>query len=426
MPAKQAAEAVPGSSQEHALTVSALNAAIRDTVEGFLPPVWLAGEVSSFKVHQGGHWYFTLKDVDGSSLDCVIWSSQTAAFPAQPEIGMRVFAFGQLSVWVKTNRVQFKVRKLEDQGEGIWRKAFEKTRAALERDGLLDPARKRAIPRFPRTVGVITSASGAAVHDIVSVIRRRNRAIHVVIIPAAVQGDGAAESLVAALARAARWREADVLIVGRGGGSREDLWCFNDERVARALAASPIPTVSAVGHESDVTIADFVADLRAPTPSAAAELVAPLLDDLARELARLHRSLIQGLERRASDGRKRLARAVTGLVGRGALMIERRRARVERSGDLRQRVARLIQRRRDRVASLSATLNALSPLAVLGRGYAAAFLAAGGPLVSVGQVSVGAALRLVVRDGDLDATVGAVRAQPGREHATVPRSGAPA
>jgi exodeoxyribonuclease VII large subunit len=291
-------------------------------------------------------------------------------------------------MWAKRARVQFVVHTLEAEGEGLWRKAFEKVRAALDADGLLDPARKRPIPRFPRVVGVVTSADGAAMHDIVSVIARRNPGIDIVIIPAAVQGETAPASLVRALRRAARWGGADVLVVARGGGSREDLWAFNDEKVARAIAASPVPTVSAVGHEVDVTIADYVADARAATPSAAAELVAPVLDDLRRDLAALATGMSASLTRRVHDGRRdllRTARAVRGLAMRTA------------------------ERGRERVRTLSATIHALSPLATLARGYALPRDASGRALSRVAQYAPGRPFELVLADGQVAATTDAVR-----------------
>jgi exodeoxyribonuclease VII large subunit len=422
----------PGSSPGTALTITALNTAIKDTLEGMLPTVWVAGEVSQFRQHQNGHWYFSLKDAEGSVLECVVWGSDKARFPMAPEVGMQVFARGRLSVWVRQPRIQFRVTAIEDQGEGIWRRAFEKTRAALERDGLLDAARKRPIPRFPRTVGVITSPSGAAMHDIVSVVARRNRTIDIVVIPAAVQGDAAPASLVAALGRAARWGGADVLIVGRGGGSREDLWCFNDETVARAIAASPIPVISAVGHEVDVSIADFVADLRAATPSAAAELVAPVLDDMLADLRALGGAMRTALARRVRDGRREMATARVTLV-RGAgrrvadagrdlavvqteiragarkratearhTLVTMRRTMVERTG-------RTVERGAHRRALVAARLHALSPLATIARGYAVARTPAGTALTGASQFAPGAPFNLKLRDGDVDATTTAVR-----------------
>jgi exodeoxyribonuclease VII large subunit len=402
----------PGDSPENALTITALNAAIKDTLEGMLPPVWVSGEVSQFKLHQNGHWYFSLKDAEGAVLDCVVWKNDQARFPMAPEVGMQVFARGQLNIWVKQPRIQFRVTALEDQGEGIWRKAFEMTKAALEKDGLLDAARKRV----PRVVAVITSPSGAAMHDIVSVITRRNHTIDIVVIPAAVQGDAAPASLVAALGRAARWNGADVIILGRGGGSREDLWCFNDETVARAIAASPIPVISAVGHEVDVSIADLVADTRAATPTAAAELVSPSLADIRADLAALGASMRSELVRRARAGRQDfslvrqrirsgVARRVSG--ARDDLRIVLR--------DARARLARKAERSRDRYESLSARLGLLSPLNTLGRGYAIALSAEGKSLSRASQFRKGMRFHLKVQDGDVAATADDVSRQPSGE-----------
>jgi exodeoxyribonuclease VII large subunit len=284
--------------------------------------------------------------------------------------------------------MQFMVRGLEAEGEGLWRKAFEETRKRLERDGLLDPARKRALPRFPRRVAVITSPDGAALHDITSVISRRNPTVDVVVIPAAVQGETAPASLVAALNLVARWKAADVVIVGRGGGSREDLWAFNDEAVARAIAACPIPTISAVGHEVDVTIADLVADHRAATPSAAAEAAVPVLDELMAWLGTLGRTMRTGVERRVTLARRDLRRL---------------------AGDLSLRARRSVERRRARVQQVAGRVDALSPLNTLARGYAVARDAHGRALGSVAAFAPGQPFALVLRDGEVDATTTSVR-----------------
>ncbi|HVZ50249.1 MAG TPA: exodeoxyribonuclease VII large subunit [Gemmatimonadaceae bacterium] len=381
------ASVAPGESAGRAMPVSTLTAMARDVLEGGFPALWVAGEVSNFQRHRNGHWYFTLKDA-AAAIDCVVWGSDQARLPAPPDDGMQVAAFGRLTMWAKRARVQFVVHAMEAEGEGLWRKAFEKVRAALDADGLLDPARKRPIPRFPRVVGVVTSADGAAMHDIVSVIARRHPGIDVVIIPAAVQGETAPASLVRALRRAARWGGADVLVIARGGGSREDLWAFNDEKVARAIAACPVPTVSAVGHVVDVTIADYVADARAATPSAAAELVAPVRDDLRRDLAALAGGMSASLTRRVRDGRRdllRTARAVRGLATHTA------------------------ERGRERVRTLSAKIHALSPLATLARGYALPRDAQGRALSRVAQYTAGLPFELVLRDGQVAATTDAVR-----------------
>ena len=390
-----AADGVPGGSPEHAIPVSALNAAAKDALENAFPPLWVSGEVSNFTRHRNGHWYFTLKDAT-ASIDCVVWSRDQVRFPAAPDEGMQVVAQGTLSMWAARAKVQFAIKAMEAEGEGLWRKALEQTRAALERDGLLALGRKRPIPRFPRCVGVITSADGAAMHDIIAVISRRNPTIDIVIIPAAVQGDTAPDSLVRALGRAAAWGGADVLIIGRGGGSREDLWAFNDERVARAIAASTVPTVSAVGHEVDVTIADLVADHRAATPSAAAELVAPVLDDIRADLRALGTTMSGALVRRARDGRRDLSRVAR---------------------DVRARALRVVERRADRMRALSGRINALSPLATLARGYALPRTPAGVALSRAAQLKPGARFQLLMQDGEIDATADAVRVAMARESA---------
>ena len=380
-------DAGPGESPETAFPVAALTQLAKEVIEGAFPPLWIRGEVSGFKSHGNGHWYFTLKDAT-ASVSCVVWSRDTLRIPAPPDEGMQVMAQGQLSVYPARGQMQFMVRALEAEGEGLWRKAFEATRARLEKDGLLDPARKRAIPRFPRRVAVVTSADGAALHDIRSVIARRNPSVDLIIVPAAVQGESAPASLIAALERVARWNAADVVIVGRGGGSREDLWAFNDEGVARAIAACPIPTISAVGHEVDVTIADLVADLRAATPSAAAEAAVPVLDELVDWLAALRQAMTTGVQRRVVQARRDLKRW---------------------AGDLSVRAGRSVERRRSRVQQLAGRIDALSPLNTLARGYAVARDAEGHALGSAEAFKVGQAFALVLRDGQVDASVTAVR-----------------
>ena len=380
-------DAGPGESPETAFPVAALTQLAKEVIEGAFPPLWIRGEVSGFKSHGNGHWYFTLKDAT-ASVSCVVWSRDTLRIPAPPDEGMQVMAQGQLSVYPARGQMQFMVRALEAEGEGLWRKAFEATRARLEKDGLLDPARKRAIPRFPRRVAVVTSADGAALHDIRSVIARRNPSVDLIIVPAAVQGESAPASLIAALERVARWNAADVVIVGRGGGSREDLWAFNDEGVARAIAACPIPTISAVGHEVDVTIADLVADLRAATPSAAAEAAVPVLDELVDWLAALRQAMTTGVQR---------------------LVVQARRDLRRWAGDLSVRAGRSVERRRSRVQQLAGRIDALSPLNTLARGYAVARDAEGHALGSAEAFKVGQAFALVLRDGQVDASVTAVR-----------------
>ena len=371
-----------GGSPENALTIAQLTTAAKEIIEGAFPPIWVKGEVSNFTAHRNGHWYFSLRD-KAAQLSCVVWSRDVARIPAPPDEGMQVMAHGQLSVYAARGQMQFMIHALEAEGEGLWRKAFEKTKATLEKEGLLEPARKRALPRFPRRVAVVTSPDGAALHDIISVIRRRNGGVEIIVVAAAVQGEAAPRSLVAALDRVARWHGADVVIVGRGGGSREDLWAFNDVRVARALAACPIPTISAVGHEIDFTIADLVADHRAATPSAAAEAAVPVLAEVVAGVRSLGGMIRSATEQRVSDGGEILRRL---------------------SRDLAVRSLRTVERRRARVQEVAGRLETLSPLATLARGYAVALNEAGGALPSAALFKPGMPFAMELRDGRVHAT----------------------
>lgn len=368
---------IPGDTAETAFPVDDLARLVRTMVQGSFPPMWVAGEVSQFSRHRNGHWYFTLKGRD-ASLRCVLWASNTWRVPTPPEEGMQVAAFGQFDVFIGRTDLQFIVRNIEAAGDGLWRKAFEEVKGRLAADGLLDDARRRPLPFFPRRVAVVTSPDGAALHDVVSVARRRNPLVELVLVPAVVQGEDAPRSLRLALDRCYRWGQADVIIIGRGGGSREDLWGFNDEKLARKVAESPVPIVSAVGHEVDITICDLVADFRAPTPSAAAERVVPLLSDLQRETRRLARRLAEAASWRVEEKRRRL-------------QVIARRASTASLG--------LVTRHRGHLAGLSGRLNALSPLGTLERGYAVVTQASGSLVRSVDQVQPGDVVSVRVSDG---------------------------
>lgn len=376
-------DAAPGVDPTSAIAVSTLTSTARDILEGAFPPIWVRGEVTGFKAHRNGHWYFTLRD-RMAQVRAVVWSKDTRGIPAPPDEGMQIAAFGNLSVYPAKGEMQFVVRRMEAEGDGLWRKAMERTRLKLEADGLLDPARKRRLPRYPRTVAVVTSPDGAALRDVVSVMRRRAPMVQVVVVPAAVQGDTAVQDLCRAIDRAGRWGKADVIIVARGGGSREDLQAFNDERVARAVARAPLPVISGVGHEVDVTICDLVADVRAATPSAAAEAAVRDHAELALELRTAER---------------RLARAVSKRVDRAKSELQ------WVASALRTRVTRLADRRRAALGELGARLNALSPLATLNRGYAVARAADGRALTSAAAFELDADFELLLRDGRIGARV---------------------
>jgi len=371
-------------SPEGAWSVSDVTRRARTLVEAGLPPLWVKGEISGFKAYGSGHWYFTLRD-RAAQLRCVMWSRDNQRLSAPPADGMQVFVMGFPTVWEERGEFRLTVRHLlSTEADGLWQLGLEKAKAALRRDGLLDPTRKRPLPPFPRRIAVVTSRDGAALRDIVSVIERRWPAVEVLLVPTRVQGDGAERNVCAALALLGRIPDLDVAIVGRGGGSKEDLWTFNNERVARALAAVPVPVISAVGHETDVTLCDLVADLRAATPSAAAEAATPDRDELHGQIDRLAASLARALIAPTRHAGERLARA----------------------GDrLSLGIRRTVEHQEARLSALGARLEVLSPLHVLERGYAVARDVDGRVLRRRAQLLPGLAFRLRVRDGEVAARV---------------------
>lgn len=376
----------PGETARTAVTVGTLTQTAKDIVEGAFIPLWVRGEVTDFKSHRNGHWYFCLRD-PRAQMKCVIWSRDQRGIPAPPDNGMQVAAFGRLTVYPARGEMQFSITRLEAQGDGLRRKALELTRARLERDGLLAPERKRPLPRFPRVVAVVTSPDGAALHDVVAVFRRRSANVRLVVVPAAVQGDTAREELCFALDQVNRWGGADLVIVGRGGGSREDLWVFNDERVARAVAACQVPTISAVGHEIDISMCDLVADHRAPTPSAAAEAATFSRGELQAELRKLSLRL----------------------TGATRSMLRHRANALRHVGrDLADAGSAQLTERRTRMHAIAGRLNALSPLATLSRGYAIARAEDGSTLASVDGFHDKQRFDLIVRDGTVPARVDGV------------------
>jgi exodeoxyribonuclease VII large subunit len=353
----------------------------RALVESGLHPLWVRGEISDFKQHRNGHWYFSLRDAS-AQIKCVVWSRDQRGLPAPPDDGMQVVLYGQMTVYTQRGDLQLKVTRMQADGDGLWRKAMEQTLAKLRGEGLLEESRKRAIPRFPKCVAIVTSPDGAAIGDIVAVLRKRHSGVQLIICPAKVQGDGAPREIVMALRRVARWGKADLVIVGRGGGAKEDLWAFNDERVARAIVACPIPVISAVGHETDITVCDAVADLRAPTPSAAA---------MAACVAR------EEIEKAFVAARRDLAFAMATLVRDARTDLDRTRKRLGQSTE------RVVVRNRSTIGTAAARLNALSPLATLARGYAVARDADGGALTSVRHFKPGFDFELLLHDGKVSA-----------------------
>ncbi len=348
--------------ERHALTVSELTTHIKDLLEGEFPDVWVRGEISNFKRHSSGHWYFTLKDAH-AQLPCVCFRLQNRLIRFRPEDGLEIYARGRLSVFERRGEYRLLVAYMEPVGIGSLQLAFEQLKARLAAEGLFDPARKRPLPLTPRKIGVITSPTGAAIRDILRILKRRNRGIDVLICPVRVQGEGAAEEIAEAIRLLNQREDLDVLIVGRGGGSIEDLWAFNEEIVARAIFHSRIPIISAVGHETDFTIADFVADVRAPTPSAAAEMVAARRDELIERFAALELRLVKTARYLLVRQRERLSQ----LHARPGFMRARTAVQQawQRVDDLDYRLqiamARRVRAARERFATLSMRLTAQRP-----------------------------------------------------------------
>ena len=384
------------------LSVSELNARIKGLIESdpVLGSVYVRGELSNYKVYPSGHHYFTLKDAE-SSLRCVMFRSAASKLRFRPESGMRVTAWGRVAVYPRDGAYQLYCEGLMPEGAGDLQVAYEQLKAKLAAEGLFDPAHKKPIPRYPERIAVITSSAGAAVHDIIRVLRKRWPVAKVVLLPVRVQGVEAPPEIAGALRYANKYRVADVIITGRGGGSIEDLWAFNDERVARAIYASELPVISAVGHEPDVTIADFVADLRAATPSNAAELVAPdvseLRDAIRSASARLDQAIGRGLSQRRTAltelASRRVMQSPTGFIDQRRLELDSIRLRLDAAATGR------LHRERQEFARLAAKLDALSPLKVLGRGYSIALDAEGRAVREAGQLKAGDKLDLRLSRG---------------------------
>jgi len=453
-PPLDAAAARPAAAPErHVYSVSELTSGIRAAIEDRFGQIWLEGEISNCKVwNTTGHMYFTLKD-EGAQIKAVMFRTQVRYLRFKPEDGLHVVARGRLGVYEPKGEYQIVCEHMEPHGLGALQLAFDQLKKKLAAQGLFDPARKRPLPALPRRIGIVTSLDGAALRDILKVLRRRAPNASVLIRPARVQGEDAAPDIATGIRMIARVPGVDVIIVGRGGGSIEDLWAFNEERVAKAIAASPVPVVSAVGHETDVTIADFVADLRAPTPSAAAEMVVAAKQEFCNRIdrlgARLRAAARADLEKRRNrvhtlSSRRGLASFTTRLAMRGRHVAEvthqfraairgaiGARARAHRG--LRQRLeqrdlarrlasihgrltvaegrlsgaARLTQHRADaRFRTLAGRLETLSPLAVLGRGYAVCWNGSKTAIVrSAASVAPGDAVQVTLAHGELGCQV---------------------
>jgi exodeoxyribonuclease VII large subunit len=446
--------------ERKAITVSDLTKQIRGALENRFASVWVEGEISNFKAHTSGHWYFTLKD-EGAQIRATCFRGVNARIRFRPQDGMQVTVRGRVTVYEPRGDYQLSVESMEPVGVGALQIAFEQMRDRLAKEGLFDEKLKRPLPLFPHRVGVVTSPTGAAIRDIMNVLKRRTRTVNILLAPAKVQGDGSAAEIVRAIRNLNQYHEEslrdgrdgiDVIIVGRGGGSVEDLWSFNEESVARAIRASAVPIISAVGHETDFTIADFVADLRAPTPSAAAEIVAAREDELLSHLETTSRDLVQLINFRVvtlrsrmqhsamspafNEVRSRLHNAIVStdeashrieiLIGRlltrartasdaiiTRLSPERLGARVAEAKnrftilcsarDVAVQAA--FERSQKRLALAVASLDAMSPLAVLKRGYAIALDEGGRVISAASSISVGDAVRVRLAAGKLNCRV---------------------
>ena len=393
---------------DHIYAVSEVNGLIKDLIDGTpqLSGLYIRGELSNYKIYPSGHHYFTLKDGQ-SALRCVMFKSSAMKLRFRPENGMQAVVFGRISVFPRDGAYQLYCTQLSPDGVGDLYVAFEQLKQKLQQEGLFDPAHKKPLPPYPQRIAIVTSGAGAAVHDMIRILRRRYPIAKVLLLPVRVQGAEAPPEIVGAIRYANRWKLGDVLITGRGGGSMEDLWAFNDERVARAIYASEIPVISAVGHEPDVTISDFVADARASTPSNAAEIAVPdqvelrrQLSDLAERMTGSQASRLQALRERVDAlGRKRV------LTDQLAYVQDKRMELLhlqQRLGDLANAE---IARKQKTFTALAASLDAMSPLKVLGRGYAVARNEAGQVLKSSGEVTIGDRVRVTLGSGGFTAVV---------------------
>lgn len=369
------AEPLPIAPETRVFSISELTKNIREVLEGEFGEVWVEGEISDPKTYPSGHTYFTLKDAE-SQLSAVLFKGSAPGMKFELAHGLLVLARGRVSMYSKRGQVQMVVSALQPKARGALQLAFEQLKAKLEKEGLFDPARKKPIPAFPRIIGIVTSAQGAAIRDMLSILRRRFDGLHIRIYPVAVQGDSAAPQIAQAVRDLNQYfPDTDVLLVGRGGGSLEDLWAFNEETVARAIASSKIPVISCVGHETDFTIADFVADLRAPTPSAAAELVVQHKDAVVEHLRRLTQRLPTGLVnllRRYEESLRHLSHSPT-LKNPRRIYEEPMRRVDEITGRLGQALKQKVLHAEKDLLLQAHKLEALSPLNVLARGYAIAF-----------------------------------------------------
>ncbi|MCX5716280.1 MAG: exodeoxyribonuclease VII large subunit [Candidatus Omnitrophica bacterium] len=366
----------------HIYKVSELAREARMLLEGAFSAVWVEGEISNLLLHSSGHMYFSLKD-EAAVLSCAMFRPVNQQLKFAPKEGMQVLCLGRVSIYDKQGKYQLYVQAMEPNGAGALQIAFEQLKEKLQKEGLFDKAHKKPIPFLPQRIGIVTSPTGAAIRDILNILRRRFPNVEIILNPVRVQGDGASAEIANAIKEFNEYGKIDVLIVGRGGGSIEDLWAFNEEIVARAIYDSKIPVVSAVGHEIDFTIADFVADMRAPTPSAAAELVVPEKKEMASTLETNSTRLANGLLNRLNALKEKLNRLKTSYVLRQPLnLVLQLKQRIDDLGnDLAVRMGHVLELSMGDFKTLIGRLEALSPLAILGRGYSITFNKVDGKII---------------------------------------------
>ena len=397
-------------------SVSQLTRDIKSVLEQSFPRLWVEGEISNYKRHSSGHIYFTLKD-ESAQISCAMWKFRAAQLAFLPQDGIKVLVEGDVQVYERSGNYQLIIQQIQPAGVGALQMAFEQLKRRLLAEGLFDDAHKKTLPLFPGSVGVITSPTGAAIRDIVSVIQRRSPATKIVLLPVRVQGAGAAEEIAAAIGTFNKYQNVDVLIVGRGGGSLEDLWAFNEEIVARAIFDSTVPVISAVGHEVDFSIADFVADHRAPTPSAAAEIAVRDWREIQGQLNYFHEKMGSLLHKRLDNLRDQLTNWQNSYAFRRPLdlVFQQRQRLDELQRSLTNNVNHAIQMRQVNLKHIQTQLNSLNPDAILKRGYSIA-TRNGKILTDASQLANGDSVHIRLASGGFDSTVTSVEPSDAQEN----------
>ena len=394
--------------EEHVISVSELNEYVKMLIDNdeILAHVTVRGEISNFTNHRTGHFYLTLKD-EGSLIKAVMFKGYASKLKFLPENGMKVIVRGRVSAFVRDGQYQIYIEAMEPDGIGALYIAYEQLKRKLTAEGLFDRSKKKPIPKIPTRIGIITSPTGAAVRDIINILGRRFPLCRPVLYPSLVQGDGAPANIIAGIDYFNETKSADVLIVGRGGGSIEDLWAFNDEALCRRVAASQIPIISAVGHETDFTLCDFAASVRAPTPSAAAELAVPESAELARKIGNVQTRMELLCTQKIKLSRERLARLASSrsLTSPMNLIDDKRMALGVAEEKLYSRMEKILERKKAMLGASAAKLDALNPLSVVARGYSAVFADDGKLIKSVEQTKVGQTVSFMLTDGKISAEV---------------------